>query len=374
MATRNKRSIGAQLKKKKLERLIASFFNRKHCMLLGSGTTSLYVIFKALGLPRSSKVLYPDITCETALNGAIYAGLTPLFCDIDLKTFNLSANKAITQCHNECEIDVIVPTHLFGNIINIDGLSKGLGEKKIFIVEDAAQSFGGALRGVKTGAMGDASIISFGSGKTIDCGGGGAVLTDSDKFYEQCLHISDSLSNSPAAREILRQKFLMDIFKLNKQGNSQETFVRERDRLKEKYKDAYVFTIDNENVNRISLAFNDIKRIIVEKRKKTEAIYALLSHNTGAELPIIMGEPVHWRYSFLVKGDRDEAFNRLKKCNIKASRFFKPLHLEYGLPNKAYPNSMKLYESIINIRLDYPEAQSKKIAATIDGAIEEYAA
>ena len=74
-----------------LESRIARQFEKDHCVLVGSGTTALYVSFCASGLAQGANVLYPDFTCETAFNAAIFANLNPLFCDIELERFNMSA-------------------------------------------------------------------------------------------------------------------------------------------------------------------------------------------------------------------------------------------------------------------------------------------
>lgn len=372
MADGDKRKMEAYLKRHDLERIIASYFNRKHCLLLGSGTTSLYVIFKALDLHTHSKVLYPDLSCETAVNAAIYAGLSPIFSDINLKTFNMDTEKVAILCEND--IGAIVPTHIFGNILDVTALSERLAGRGGFVIEDSAQSFGGTISGSKTGSMGDASIVSFGDGKTVDCGGGGAVLTDSGEFYRRCLDVAKNLHSDPSTRAALKNEFLMEIFKLKKMVKDRDCFIRERDELKRKYKDAYIFEIADERVEKIAVAFNDIDAVTKVLRAKATAIEDVLADSAGATMPAKSGEPVYWRYSFLVNGDRDAVFDALIAQNISASRFFSPLHREYNLPDEDYPNTVNLFSRVINVRLDFDLSQASAVARALESTIEKYAA
>ena len=91
--------------------------------------------------------------------------------------------KSLKKIIKKSEIKFIVPTHIFGNICDIKeviGLAK---KNKIFVLEDAAQALGAKIGSEMIGSFGDASIISFGYSKIIDCGGGGAVLTNNYILY-----------------------------------------------------------------------------------------------------------------------------------------------------------------------------------------------
>ncbi|MEE9543366.1 MAG: DegT/DnrJ/EryC1/StrS family aminotransferase, partial [Thermodesulfobacteriota bacterium] len=259
------------------------------------------------------------------------------------------------------------------NIFDIAELKKRLGGKDVFLLEDAAQSLGGILSGRKTGDMGDASIVSFGAGKTIDCGGGGAVLTDSDEFYERCLEVLSTLSDDPSARTTLRNEFMKEMFALNKSSGDRASFIDGKDELKRKYKDAYVFGVTEKMVDDIASAFDGIDNILAGTKTKAALIAELLSSNTKATLPVTLGEPVYWRYSFLVNGDRDAVFNKLSERKISASRFFSPLHVEYDLPDEDYSDSIRLFDKVINVRLDFAASLAQEVAETLDNTIDKYA-
>jgi dTDP-4-amino-4,6-dideoxygalactose transaminase len=107
------------------------------------------------------------------------AGATPVFCDIDPDTFCVTAEavKAVLTPRTKA----IVPVHLFGNLAPVAEL-RDLG---VPLIEDAAQAVGGALGGVKAGALGDAATFSFFPSKNLPClGDGGAIVTDDDELAE----------------------------------------------------------------------------------------------------------------------------------------------------------------------------------------------
>lgn len=357
----------------KLEQKIAAYFGRRHCVLTGSGTTALYTIFKALELPENTKVLYPDITCETALNASIYAGLSPVFCDIDPKTFNLDIKRTLSVIE-QTNARVIVPTHIFGNIMDMSGQNERFGDRDVFVIEDAAQAYGGECDGIKVGRMGEAAIISFNQGKLIDCGGGGAVLTDSDALCGACRRVCTSMNDNPSRRVALKNEYMKEMFKLTKQDADAEDFPVQRDALQRKYKDIYLFRIEAPVLQVIERVFYSLDAEVADRRKKVGELNTVLEKNKWVVLPRSLGSPVLWRYSFLVKGNRDVIFDSLLQKGIQASKLFPPLHRLYGLQDTKYRHAVTLYDRIINICLDFDAINTRNIARTIEDIIDEHAA
>ena len=168
----------------KLENKISKLLNRKYCLLTGSGSTSMYLIF--LTCKKKGIVVFPSITCMQAVNAAIFAGMKPLFCDVNLNDFTMSVSslKKILDKYKK-KVEMIVPTHIFGNSCELDKIIEIARKRKIFVLEDAAQSLGSKINSKKTGSIGNASIVSFGHTKILDCGGGGGILTNDTKLYNR---------------------------------------------------------------------------------------------------------------------------------------------------------------------------------------------
>ena len=85
---------------------------------------------------------------------------------------NVGSLKKILDKYKK-KVEMIVPTHIFGNSCELDKIIEIARKRKIFVLEDAAQSLGSKINSKKTGSIGNASIISFGHAKILDCGGGG---------------------------------------------------------------------------------------------------------------------------------------------------------------------------------------------------------
>ena len=155
---------------------LAEYFGVSHVFLLCSGKAALTVVLQALhSLSRRKEVVIPAYTCFSVPSAVIKAGLKVRLCDIDRETFDFDIDhlKRILGADTLC----VVPHHLFGIPSNMPSILRMCNEKGVFVVEDAAQAMGGALDGKKLGTMGDVGLYSFGRGKNITCGSGGAIVT-----------------------------------------------------------------------------------------------------------------------------------------------------------------------------------------------------
>ena len=113
----------------KLENKISRLLNRKYCLVTGSGTTSMYLIF--LSAKKKGIVVFPSITCINAVNAAVFAGMTPLFCDVNLSDFTMNINsliKILNKHHKK--VEMVVPTHVFGHTCDINRIIETAKKKK----------------------------------------------------------------------------------------------------------------------------------------------------------------------------------------------------------------------------------------------------
>lgn len=168
----------------RLEGEIRNYFGVRHSFTLSSGRAALTSILQALNSLRPEKtvVVIPAYTCYSVAASVVRAGLSLSLCDIDAQTldFNYDELQNIIA-HNSNEILAVIPVHLFGLPSDIDRLKRIISGHNIFIVEDAAQAFGGKdSKGKKLGTMGDVGFFSLGRGKNVTTSGGGIVITDRD--------------------------------------------------------------------------------------------------------------------------------------------------------------------------------------------------
>jgi len=108
-------------------------------------------------------------------------GATPVFCDINLDTYHMNLD-SIKRMYSE-KTKAIIYVHLFGNMTDTTEIEEFCKEKNILFIEDAAQSLGSSLNGVRAGTIGVTSVYSFNSNKVISgINGGGVVLTDDENI------------------------------------------------------------------------------------------------------------------------------------------------------------------------------------------------
>ncbi len=166
-----------------LERELSALCGARHVIGAASGTDALLLVLLAKGVGRGDAVFCPAFTfCATAEMVALL-GATPVFVDVDETTFNIdpaSLERAIATARRlGLAPRAVFPVDLFGLPADYDSLNALATAEGIFVLADAAQSFGATYRGRPVGALAPASITSFFPSKPLGCyGDGGAVFTD----------------------------------------------------------------------------------------------------------------------------------------------------------------------------------------------------
>jgi len=165
------------------EQKFAERIGRKHCVSVASATDALHFSLLAHGIGPGDEVLVTDFSWISSSACASLVGATPVFCDIDLHSYHMSLD-SIKRMYND-RVKAIVYPHLFGNMTDTTEIQAFCKEKGILFIEDAAQSLGSSLNGVRAGTIGDTSVFSFNSNKVISgINGGGVVLTDDDNIAD----------------------------------------------------------------------------------------------------------------------------------------------------------------------------------------------
>lgn len=170
------------------EKTIAQLTERKYAIAVGSGTQALIFASRSVDYGRAeirNKILIPSVSFVATVNSVLEAGFDPVFCDVDPKTGLIDLNRIPVSAS---ELHAVMYVNLFGNIIDYDQLQHYIAlwaEDNIFVVEDAAQSFGAYYRGVPSGKLGNISCLSFDPTKNLNnYGSGGMILTDDYDHYE----------------------------------------------------------------------------------------------------------------------------------------------------------------------------------------------
>jgi dTDP-4-amino-4,6-dideoxygalactose transaminase len=157
------------------EQRFAAYTGALHAVATSSCTTALHLAVAALGLKPGDEVIVPAFTWVATANVVEYMGATPVFCDVDLATYNIDVHQAATLVGPRTV--GIIPVHLFGLSADMDPLLEVARSHGLWVVEDAACALGGWYRGRHAGTLGDAGAFSFHPRKSITTGEGGMITT-----------------------------------------------------------------------------------------------------------------------------------------------------------------------------------------------------
>lgn len=171
---------------RELEERLAAFAGRRYCITCANGTDALQAAFMALGIGAGDAVFCSDVTFVASTEPAYMLGATPVFCDIEPDTYNLSAASLARQieavlAEGRLTPKAVVVPDIFGNPCDYDAILPVCEKYGLSLIEDAAQSFGASYRGKRCGSFGVISTTSFFPAKPLGCyGDGGAIFVDDD--------------------------------------------------------------------------------------------------------------------------------------------------------------------------------------------------
>jgi perosamine synthetase len=190
------------------ERKFSAFTGSAFSVATTSCTTALHLAAIALGLEADDEVIVPALTWISTANAIEYERAKPVFCDIDLSTFNIDPRQ-VPALLNDRTVG-IVPVHLFGLCADMDALSPLAQRDELWVLEDAACAFGSFYRGRHAGAFGDAAAFSFHPRKSITTGEGGMITTAKPELDRLVRSLRDhGASRSDHARHAQKAGFLL---------------------------------------------------------------------------------------------------------------------------------------------------------------------
>lgn len=172
---------------KELEKNLADYVGVKHCITCANGTDALSLVMMAYDIKKGDAVFVPTFTFYASAETVSLAGATPIFVDIDKRTFNISMEdleNAIIEVINKRQLRprAIVAVDLFGLPFEYKVIKSVAEKYNLLLIEDGAQGFGGVVDGRRACSLGDIATTSFFPAKPLGCyGDGGAIFTNEDR-------------------------------------------------------------------------------------------------------------------------------------------------------------------------------------------------
>ncbi|WP_411953827.1 UDP-4-amino-4,6-dideoxy-N-acetyl-beta-L-altrosamine transaminase [Alkalibacillus sp. S2W] len=165
------------------EEAVANKVGAKYAVSFSSGTAALHAACFVAGIGEGDEVITSPMTFIASSNCVLYQNGTPIFADIDPKTYNIDpieVEKRITK-----NTKAIIPVHFTGQPANLDAIRAIADKHDLIVIEDAAHAIGATYKGNKIGGLSDMTMFSFHPVKHITTGEGGMITTNDESYYQQ---------------------------------------------------------------------------------------------------------------------------------------------------------------------------------------------
>lgn len=182
------------------ENKVAEFVGAKYGVAVSNGTAALHMACHAAGIGPGDEVLVPAITFAASSNCVLYCDGTPVFVDIDPKTYNIDINKIEEKITEKTK--AIIPVDFSGQAVDMDKILEIAEKYNLLVIEDSAHALGSEYKNRKVGTKAHMTEFSFHPVKPVTTAEGGIIVTDDEKLYEKMMLFR--------SHGITRNKELMD--------------------------------------------------------------------------------------------------------------------------------------------------------------------
>lgn len=335
---------------------IKAFIGVPQVVCVNSCTSALFLALVAAGVADEDEVICPSLTwCSTA-NVVFYAGATPVFADIDPRTYLISFDSILSKITHRTKAVIVV--HFGGLAVDVFELRRILPDN-IIIIEDAAHAFGSKyIDGTMVGSSGNLTCFSFYANKNISTGDGGAISLLNESLAEKIQSLRQNAMPINAWKRFTHSDSLLLSPNIKELG----------------YKMNY--TDINAALGRIQLSrWNEMAR----HRRMISEVYATHIRNSDIKVSLQEGvlEDGHSRHLFVVElnsdssaqgQSRDDVIQKLRAKNIGATLHYAPLHVMplYISEGKIHSQNLPITEKVSKRILTLP------ISASISRGEAEY--
>lgn len=315
------------------EESFASYLGVRYTIAVNSGTDALKIGGLAAGLRRGDKIVTtPNTYISTAMSLSVH-GIIPLFCDIELETYNMDPRKLDDLLTKESDVKLCIPVHLYGHPCRMDEIRGVCTKHKVKILEDACQAHGARYKDKMVGTLGDVAAFSFYPTKNLGCyGDGGIIATDSEEIYNKAI-------------------MLRAYGQEGKHMHAIEGF--------------------NSRLDEVQASILRLKLPLLDQWNVRRRHFAWLYRRDLLDTPLVLPDEASWAYHvyhlFVVRSERrDELMAFLKGKGITTLIHYPmPIHLQKAYRNTGYrkgdfPDSEKAAEEIISLPM-YPSLKEDEV-------------
>ena len=325
-----------------LERRLCELTGAKYAVACSNGTAALHIACLAAGVEEGDEVITTPITFAASANCALYCGATPVFADINDKTYNLDPAAVEEKITDKTK--AVVAVDFTGQAVELNRFQEICKKNNLVLIEDAAHSIGTAYNGKMVGSIADMTTFSFHPVKTVTGGEGGAVLTNNEEYYKQLLlyrahgitRDESMMVNESHGPWYYEQVSLSTNYRMT--DIQAALIVSQLDKLDDFSKRR------KEIVARYDEAFSDMPEIVVQEE--------IPESDTTRHLYILRINPNK------LKIGRKEFFEAMAAENIGCNVhyipvYWHPFYQKLGYTKGGCPKAEKLYEEMMSLPLFY---------------------
>ena len=335
-----------------LEEVLAEYVGVKHCITCANGTDALQLALMTWNIGAGDAVFVPDFTFFSSGEVVPLVGATPIFVDIDEKTYNISSQsleQAIQYVLEKTDLKprVIIAVDLFGQAVDFEQIRKIAGKYNLLILEDGAQGFGGKIGAKKACSFGDIATTSFFPAKPLGCyGDGGAVFTDNDEWAE-----------------------LICSYRVH--GNGVDKYDNIRIGINSRLDTLQAAVL----LEKMKFFDEEIDKCIQIAEEYTRGLYGMVK--VPIEREGFISSWAQYTICFENNQKREQAIKLLKKNNIPTAVYYrKPMHMQEAFKRfknreLEYKITEKICESCLSLPM-HPYMSMNSIKKIVNGILELY--
>ena len=275
---------------------LMEYLGAEHVELLTNGHMALELTIQAMGFPRGGEVITTPYTFASTTHAIVRNGLTPVFCDINPDDFTIDVTKVEGLINDRtC---AILPVHVYGNMCNVEEISRIARKYELKVIYDAAHVFGVRYKGIGAGCFGDASCFSFHATKVFHSIEGGAVVFSDSRLGEMLYDLKNFGIHGPEEVSAVGANAKMNEF-CAAMGLCNLRHIDEEIRKRKRVSDLYRVLLSDVEGLRLNAVQENVE-------------------TNNAYFPIVIDEKKFG-------ATREEVFEALEAENIGARKYFYPI-------------------------------------------------
>lgn len=360
------------------EKALADLFERKYCILVGTGTSALWIAYSLADRVRP-KVLLPAMVCLNPMLAVYYARRTPLFADVLERDATIDPYFVKDMLDKDPKVGAVVAVHLYGHPADMEVLSDICSRHGVLLIEDLAQAMGGKYAdGSPFGSLGDFSVVSFGHTKILDVGGGGALLTNDETWAAQARTLAEQLGEPSSEIDQLSSIYRKLFYTIWECGKIDHSFYKMFDFFPSLFKSLHIYRIGEHNTSKILIALNNLDSEI-SHRKRIAALYEdELKNVDHVDFFNSSGSLVPWRFTFrLNKRIRNNVLKKMRLGGYEVSSWY-PSITDWGPSGRmqgreSFPVANELEKEVVNLWVtkDYTEKKALSLIKALKKVLSE---